>query len=276
MILPKFLKNPIFQAVQGIRTWRAVKTGKAFPRAGAGLPPETREGKDLAVLYHEIRNCTSTLKGNAVLLKQTLQTDAERAPVERIERIAASIERIAREVMYLADPDLIAPSQAVRVDTLIQECITDYFPAAPDAFTLACPDVLPPLAGDAGKLRQAFVNLFKNSLEADASRILVRLTRKAESVSIEVEDDGIGCDPGDLHKIFLPLHSSKKETGGLGLGLALVKAIIEAHGGSIWAGLRKPGAAPVKGLIMHLTLPLPSRPTVAPAVSGTRASAMRG
>ncbi len=275
MILPKSIENSIRKTIQGIREWRTAKSGRAVLRTGAGASPDIREGKDLAGLYHEIRNCTSTLKGNAVLLKQTLQTDAERAPVERIERIAASIERIAREVMYLADPDLIEPSQVVRIDTLIQECISDYFPAAPDAFTLACSDEIPLLEGDAGKLRQAFVNLFKNSLEADASRILVRVTRKAESLSIEVEDDGIGCDPGDLNKIFLPLHSSKKETGGLGLGLALVKAIIEAHGGSIWAGLRKPDVAPVKGLVMHLTLPLPSRPPGVPAFFEAQAPAMR-
>lgn len=262
--------------VQGIREWRrAGRTGTADPAAGTVTPPDTREGKDLAGLYHEIKNCTSTLKGNAVLLKQTLQTDAERAPVERIERIAASIERIAREVMYLADPGLIEPSQSIRIDALIQECIADYFPSHPDAFILVCTGEMPPLEGDPGKLRQAFVNLFKNSLEAEASRIIVRLTSRAESLSIVVEDDGIGCNPGDLHRIFLPLHSSKKEKGGLGLGLALVKAIVEAHGGSIWAGPRTSGIAPGKGLVMHLSLPLPSRsPGVVPSPA-TRNTATR-
>lgn len=261
--------------ILGVRDWRRTAPGRTVQATGTGPSPDAQEGKDLAGLYHEIKNCTSTLKGNAVLLRQTLQTDAERAPVERIERIAASIERIAREVMYLADPGLIEPHQDVRIDTLIQECMTDYFPTTPDAFTLVCSEELPPLEGDPGKLRQAFVNLFKNSLEAEASRIIVRLTRKAESLSIEIEDDGIGCAPEDLQKIFFPLHSTKKEKGGLGLGLALVKAIIEAHGGSIWAGPRQPGAAPANGLVMRVTLPLPSRPALNPAFAELRGSAVR-
>lgn len=215
-----------------------------------------QDSRELAGLYHEIRNCTSTLKGNAVLLKQSLQTEAQRAPVERIERVADSIERIAREVMHLADPDLIEPTQEIRIDALIRECMNDYFPGTPEVFSMDCPGDLPPMEGDPTKLRQAFVNLFKNSLEADASRVQVRISRNSGGLGIVVKDDGLGCQPKDLEKIFLPLHTTKKDRGGMGLGLALVKAIIHSHGGTLWADSLPRSGKVAGSMTVHMTLPL--------------------
>lgn len=242
--------------------------GGAQSREPAPTAPSAPVGKDLACLYHEIRNCTSTLMGNAVLLRQNLRTEAERAPVERIERVASSIERIAREVMVLADPALVEPIQEVRLDALIRECMVDYFPGTPDVFSMICPARLPAMEGDPNKLRQAFVNLFRNSLEADATRIKVLVTRRPGSVGIQVEDDGIGCPPEELERIFLPLQSTKRDKGGMGLGLAMVKAVVETHGGTLRADSAPRTSEKAGYMVMQLTFPLPANIVRQDLVSG--------
>lgn len=212
---------------------------------------------DLASLYHEIRNCTSTLKGNAILLKGILKSDMDRSPVDRIERVAASIERIVRDAMRLADPCMDQPrSRSFRLEDLLRECMADYFPEAPDAFSLEIPDGLEPLLGDPDALRQAFVNLFKNSLEADASRIRVRVTRLTGSLAISVKDDGVGCQQEVLAGIFRPRQTTKRGKGGMGLGLPLVKSVIESHGGTLRAVSRPRRGNTPGGMAMHMSLPL--------------------
>ena len=105
---------------------------------------------------------------------------------------------------------------------------------------------LPEVLADAGQLQQVFLNLLMNAqraLEASGGgvvRIETELTRgfpvtgrpMREVIRIEISDDGPGIDPADLHYIFAPFFS---RSGGSGLGLALAKQIIHAHGGSIEA-----------------------------------------
>jgi signal transduction histidine kinase len=257
-IISLFLVLPAFRS----RASKRVVEPSGAPAGGlsasesTGLTPQAQV-RDLALLYHEIRNCTSTLLGNAILLKQRLPANVDLAPVERIERVTACIERIAKEVMELAEPPIpAAVKQGVRLDSLFRECAEDYFPFRQAAFRIECTEHLPTIEGDAGKLRQAFVNLIKNAFEAGAGTVVFRAACRSGSLVVTVEDDGKGCSPDDLAKIFLPMHSSKRAYGGLGLGLALVKATIEQHGGKVWAGPRVDQGAPSRGVAIHLSLPL--------------------
>lgn len=236
--------------------------------ARTAAKPVEIEGRDLACLYHEIRNCTSTLKGNTLLMKQKLPSGTDNSPLDRIERVTASIERIAREVMELTDPSLVEPSRfGVCLTSVIKECIGDYFPNHTGFFRLNIPESLPVLEGDPGKLRQAFINLYRNSLEAQATQIMTRVTTSGENISVYIEDNGVGCAPSEIHKIFLPSHTSKKTMGGMGMGLYLVKSTIENHGGTISVSARKHVGVPLGGLIMHITFPVPrTQPSIHPKV----------
>lgn len=229
------------------------------------------EEKDLAALYHEIRNCTSTLKGNAYLIKRQMTCEADRAPVERIERAAASIEGIAREVMVLSDPGRLESAENIDLQKFIKGCAEDHFPDCLDSFRLECQGTLPKIAGDPGKLRQVFVNLFNNSLEADAEKVFVRVAPAGKFLRILIEDDGTGCPRGDFRKIFLPRQTSKREKGGMGIGLALVKVIVVAHGGEIWASPRRGSHA--RGMAIHITLPAAPYSPLVVNVEGRRSEA---
>jgi signal transduction histidine kinase len=171
--------------------------------------------------------------------------------------VAASIERIAREVMEQGEPAVTkSAKQRIRMDSLLRECAEDYFPAQREAFRFDCAEGLPAIEGDAGKIRQAFVNLIRNAFEAGAGTVILRAVRQYESLSVTVEDDGKGCAPGDLDRIFLPTHTTKRASSGLGLGLAVVKASIEQHGGEVWAAQRMVQGVPARGLAIHMSLPL--------------------
>ncbi len=84
---------------------------------------------------------------------------------------------------------------------------------------------------DKTRINQVMVNLIKNSIQAEASKIQVRMSDLGYLIRIEVEDNGTGIDEETIEHIFEPKFTTK--SGGTGLGLAIVKRIIESHGGNI-------------------------------------------
>ncbi|WP_437979711.1 hybrid sensor histidine kinase/response regulator [Sorangium sp. So ce117] len=104
---------------------------------------------------------------------------------------------------------------------------------------------LPPVRGDGVQLQQVLVNLLTNALDAVSRRppevrlAVVRTLPAGEGgVELSVADSGEGIPPGDLERIFEPFFTSKAQ--GLGVGLAISRSIVEAHGGRLWAE-RSPG-----------------------------------
>ena len=111
------------------------------------------------------------------------------------------------------------------------------------------------VVGDAVQLRQVLINLLINAAEAISAagdavgEIHVESRLAAGRVSIGVRDNGVGVRESDLEKIFEHFVSSKPQ--GLGMGLAISRSIVDAHGGLIWA-TRNDG----RGLTMHVELPI--------------------
>jgi two-component system nitrogen regulation sensor histidine kinase NtrY len=97
------------------------------------------------------------------------------------------------------------------------------------------PDSLPaaPARVDPAQLQQALVNLLKNAAESGSAAGEIRLTvaKAGAATVIEVADAGHGMSPEQLEQVMVPFHSTKKT--GSGLGLALTREIIEAHGGQL-------------------------------------------
>ena len=114
---------------------------------------------------------------------------------------------------------------------------------------------LPQILGDHGQLQQVVLNLVMNAVEAVSdnpvgSRVLNVSSKRSQSeeVIIAVEDSGPGIDAKDFNQIFDAFFTTKSQ--GMGMGLAICRSIVEAHGGRLWASARRP-----HGSIFYLTLP---------------------
>jgi PAS domain S-box-containing protein len=99
---------------------------------------------------------------------------------------------------------------------------------------------IPPVRGDSVQLRQAILNLIMNAIEAtgaaaEGSRDLLVSSHRQQpdSIVVAVRDSGVGIDPANLDRIFQPFFTTK--SSGMGMGLAITKSAIEAHGGRLWA-----------------------------------------
>jgi len=105
------------------------------------------------------------------------------------------------------------------------------------------------------QLQRVVLNLLRNALDSmsavdDRPRQLIIRTTMSEPghVTLAVQDSGPGVDPANLERIFDAFYSTKP--GGLGMGLSVCRAIVEAHGGKLWATVGAPGA------VFQLILPV--------------------
>jgi len=115
---------------------------------------------------------------------------------------------------------------------------------------------IPEVLADRVQLQQVMVNLIENAIEAmsfvaDGSRVLHLKTELdgARNILITVEDSGPGIDPNIIERIFGRFFTTKAE--GMGMGLAICRAIIEAHNGRLWAE-----AGDDQGSIFRISLPV--------------------
>lgn len=106
--------------------------------------------------------------------------------------------------------------------------------------------------GDPVQLQQVAVNLLRNALEAvegrEPPRVMLRLSQYGPSIRMEVEDNGPGIPPEVLERLFEPFQSTKAD--GMGIGLSICRAIVEAHDGTLEALAGEEG-----GTVMRVTLP---------------------
>jgi signal transduction histidine kinase len=187
----------------------------------------------LADISHELRGPLSRMAVAVPLLR----TPPEDAPtVARLEREIQAMDALIGELLALAR----AQGQALRrepVDlaTLAQGLVEEREPAARQAGLVLETRLDPaPLQGDPRLLARAMGNLLDNALKYTPAGGHVRV--ETAPGCFRVVDDGPGIAPADLPHLFEPFYrpdtSRSRETGGVGLGLAIAKAIAEGHGGS--------------------------------------------
>ncbi|HEV7867835.1 MAG TPA: PAS domain S-box protein [Chthoniobacteraceae bacterium] len=203
-----------------------------------------------AALSHELRTPLAP-----VLLSASELRDDERLPADVREQMAMMERNIALEARLIDDLlDLTRitrgklPIRAEPCDThsLLSHAIDivrDEARAKNIALDLTLTAERSGLVGDPGRLQQVFWNLLKNAVKFTPAggRIAIKTHDDAENqrLVLEVTDTGVGFDPGAADRIFLPFEQAGREGdhrfGGLGLGLAIARAIVDLHGGVIRA-----------------------------------------
>jgi signal transduction histidine kinase len=118
---------------------------------------------------------------------------------------------------------------------------------------------LPAVVGDPVQIQQVLLNLVRNGLEAmehaadgDRQLSIKSMLCDPDTVQVDISDAGTGIKETDLAQVFEPFFTTKAE--GMGLGLAISRSIIQAHGGRLWTTLNQP-----RGCTFHFTLPIGNR-----------------
>ncbi len=233
-------------------------------RAQVQVETERLRSSLLSSVSHDLRTPLAAITGAASGL---IQNTAELKPAQReLAQIAyEEAERLNRLLGNLLEMTRLE-SGGVRVDKEWQplEEVIGLALARMDAglddhpLTTDLPEDLPLVPIDSILIELVLVNLLENALKYTPVSAPIELSAYAEPnhVVVEVADHGSGIPAGEDERIFEKFYRNRPTTtSGVGLGLTICKAIIEAHGGRIWADNRPEG-----GAVFHFTLPLEGEP----------------
>ncbi len=235
----------------------------------------------LATISHELRTPLTSILGWARMLTGGGLTQPQaRHALEVIAQSAQSQNRLIEDILdtsRIITGRLKLDAQPVLIENIFHAAVDVIRPSA-EAKGIALSEVVDTpdgvVFGDANRLQQALWNLLSNAVKFtnEGGRIEARLGRAEGQIEIAVKDTGIGIDPRFLPHVFDRFRqadaSSTREYGGLGIGLAIVRHIVEMHGGSVLAS--SPGKG--RGATFMIRLPLISKLRLAPR-SGPRAEA---
>ena len=210
-------------------------------------------GKMVAGISHEIRNPLGIITSTAELLKQKLaKADPEVDLADVIVQEANRLNSIVTDFLDFARPQ--APNlMPCKVDEVIEKNLTFLAPEinkngykVHKQFATHIPEI----QADPGLLYQAFLNILMNAMQAmpQGGAIYIELSARGHTMTIIFSDEGPGIPDKTLDKIWEPFFTTK-DTGS-GLGLPIVKKIIEGHGGII-----EVENGPKKGALVTITLP---------------------
>ncbi|MFZ5918862.1 MAG: ATP-binding protein [Chloroflexota bacterium] len=219
----------------------------------------------VADIAHELRTPLSVVRGNLeAMIDGVHPLDA--AHVAPIYDETLLLQRLVDDLRLLSLADagqLALDLQTVDVAGLIAstvEAASGMASSLAIPLTSQVPDDLPPVTGDAQRLRQVLNNLVSNALRHTANNGQVTISAQAadQEIEIAVTDNGPGITPEDLPHVFERFYrgdrSRARQSGGSGLGLAISRKLIEAHGGRMWVE-----SSPGRGARFVFRLPTTAR-----------------
>jgi PAS domain S-box-containing protein len=222
----------------------------AAERAARAEADQANRTKDqfLAILSHELRQPLNTLLGCAgALRRQRLDPEGHERALDAIDRSMRALTRMIDDLLDIARikaGKLALQRRPVSVGPLVAETL-DAVQHEAKAKGLTFETALGPtpaiVSADADRLRQVLMNLLSNAMKYTPAggRVQVRATTDDGRVRIAVTDSGVGIDRDFLPHVFERFRQADSRPGGtqggLGLGLAIVREIVEMHGGSVRA-----------------------------------------
>jgi len=223
----------------------------------------------LATLSHELRNPLTTIVGWAKMLARSDMPEQYRTQVRAIERNATAQSRLIEDMLDLSRI-MSGKLRLEMTQTNVKQVISDAIESQRRAASAKMVDITTRLDdgldtfADPIRLQQIVTNLVSNAVKftPEGGKVGVVAARDGERIAITVTDSGEGIDPKRLGAIFEPFKqedaSTTRRHGGLGLGLAIVRALVLAHGGTVHA--RSEGKGQGASFIVELPLRAPATP----------------
>jgi signal transduction histidine kinase len=214
---------------------------------------------------HEIGNSLNVIRGYASLIMRDMAPDSpSREDCDAVKREVTRAAGLIERFLVFARARTVHP-HAQPLEPILRDAVEVTGPLAAQAGVSRQVEIdpdLPPVVADAELLRQAFLNLCVNAIQAMSSggSLTVRARREDASLVAEFRDTGPGMDPETAGRVFEPFFTTK--ANGTGLGLAIVRQAAEAHGGSV-----ELESEPGRGATFRVRLPVasPEKEPAAPA-----------
>jgi signal transduction histidine kinase len=195
-------------------------------------------------LAKELQLPLTTLNRYIDLLLAHQGIDAHEAQViEMIRRSSAHMQHFLAElnVVSALDNGLVITPRPVHLETILSQCIEEQHSAASSKnirFAASVPDNLPSVAGDSDALVRVFSHVLNNAVKFTPpdGNVSVRVENLRENLQVAIQDSGPGINPTDQIHLFERFYRKRtpgSDAGGIGLGLSIVKGLVEAHRGHI-------------------------------------------
>jgi len=263
---PQYLLSFVMMLAVGLTVSWLTETARARAKAQADLAiqAETERIRNalLSSISHDLRTPLAVISGAS----SSLAEGGERLAASERAALAQSIFRESQEMSELIakvlqmtrleSGALALERDWCSINEIAAAVVRRLKPRLADHLMMVdLPGELPLLRVDGALIEQALANLLENAARHTPARTLVRLRAQVEGgeMVVSVEDFGPGLPEGDLERLFDKFRHGRR--GGVGLGLAICRAIIALHGGRIWAE-RLPGV----GTAFRFSLPLEKPP----------------
>jgi two-component system phosphate regulon sensor histidine kinase PhoR len=218
----------------------------------------------VANVSHELRTPLTSISSFLETLRDGAIDDPAAAHriLEIMSKETSRLAKLIDDLLHLSKIEerrVVHRWQLVQLKEIINQVTAMFQPQAQQkslSLTVELPVELPCVSGDPDLLAQVLTNLVDNAIKYTPpdGHILIRAATDKDNVQVEVKDTAIGIPPEDLPRVFERFYRVEKararELGGIGVGLAIVKHIIKAHGGSI-----KVESIPHQGSTFKVTLP---------------------
>jgi diguanylate cyclase len=217
----------------------------------------------LATLSHELRTPLNVILGRTQMLQAVANDQVRvRALTETIERNSVALKKLVEDLLDVSRITLghvRLEMQTVRLSDLLTVAAQGLQPSAHVKGITLTVDTTDPgvVTGDQTRLQQVIWNLLTNAIKFTPSQgsITAGVSRHGRQIVLSVSDSGCGIDPAFLPHVFEPFRqaesSASRVHGGLGIGLSIVRHLLELHGGTIAAQ----SAGPDQGSVFTVTLP---------------------
>ena len=202
----------------------------------------------LGIVNHDLRNMLTAILGSAALIeKGAMQSDPAEtviAHARRIQRSGARMNRLIGDLVDVASIEAGALAVTREVGdptTVVTEAVDTFQIQAAAAGVSLAAEIVPPqtlAAFDSARILQVLTNLLSNAIKFTPApgTIVVRVERLGDEIRFAVRDTGVGIATNKLEVVFVRfLQVTEHDRRGVGLGLYISKAIVQGHGGRIWA-----------------------------------------